>query len=666
MCSEEGRLVVLSFLMLFVELALIRWLGSSVIYLSYFSNFVLMGSFLGIGIGFLRASSRFNAFAWTPVLLAFLVGFVLAFPITIDRTGSQLIYFGVTARGLPLWIVLPLVFIAVATIMACIAQGVARVFARFEPLQAYRLDILGSLAGIAGFTLLSFLGTPPVVWGLVISVTLLALYPRPWRLMTIAACIALIIMLGKESLNPHFSWSPYYKIAVFQDALRPSWIDIEVNGIPHQNIVPVAKARSMFYGIPYERIRSNPLGDVLIVGAGNGVDTAVALKAGARHVDAVEIDPEIYRIGRRLNPDHPYQDPRVTAYIDDGRSFLRRNHSQYDLILFALPDSLTLVSAQSSLRLESYLFTTEAMEAARAHLRSGGAFAMYNVYRQQWLVDRLANTLRSVYGQTPCVDIIGSVIHLDVLTEGREPRDVACAAIWRPATQPVPAPVNDDRPFAYLRGNAIPPLYLWTLGLILAVSFVLTRLSAGPLSQMHEYLDLLFMGAAFLLLETKNVVQFALLFGATWFVNALVFFGILLAVLAAVEVARRYRLPGRNVLYTALFATIALAWAIEPERLLALAFPWRLACAVALAFGPVFFANLIFAQRFRDVSTSTVAFAANLLGAMIGGVLEYASLVTGYRSLLLVVAALYAFALLLESRSASISGEEPARTPATP
>src|SRR5260370_27074361 len=89
------RLVLLSFLMLFVELALIRWLGANIVYLSYYSNFVLLGSFLGIGIGFLRARSRISFFPWTPVALAVLVAFVLRFPVQVSHTsGNQLIFFG--------------------------------------------------------------------------------------------------------------------------------------------------------------------------------------------------------------------------------------------------------------------------------------------------------------------------------------------------------------------------------------------------------------------------------------------------------------------------------------------------------------------------------------------------------------------------------------------
>ncbi|HZZ01212.1 MAG TPA: hypothetical protein VFE36_16740, partial [Candidatus Baltobacteraceae bacterium] len=391
------------------------------------------------------------------------------------------------------------------------------------------------------------------------------------------------------------------------------------------------------------------VGRVLVIGAGNGIDTAVALRQGAVSVDAVEIDPRIFEIGRRLNPDKPYTDPRVHVHIDDGRAFLQRDAGRYDLILFALPDSLTLVSGQSSLRLESYLFTSEAVASARAHLRPGGVFAMYNVYREQWLVDRLAQTLDTVFGHPPCIDTFQ--LHTAVLAVGLVPRDTSCANVWRPGPEGAPAPVNDDRPFLYLKTASIPGLYLVALGLIALCSLIAVRLTVGPLRSMRPYADLFFMGAAFLLLETKSVIVFALLFGSTWFVNALVFFGVLLAVYAAIETAKRFTFRNPAILYAALFAWLTVAWAIEPSRLLALDVPLRLAAAIALSFGPIFLANVIFADRFRSVAASTVAFGANLLGALLGGILEYASLVVGYRDLLIVVALLYALAGVIGMRA---------------
>ena len=249
-----------------------------------------------------------------------------------------------------------------------------------------------------------------------------------------------------------------------------------------------------------------------------------------------------------------------------------------------------------------------------------------------------------------------------VLTVGRAAGDIVRSTPWvSPARAPSVA--TDDWPFPYLKSRSIPRFYLVTLLLILLGSAALTRRFGGPFGQMRPYVDLFFMGAAFLLLETKNVVQFALLFGTTWFVNALVFFGILLAVLLAVEVARRLPLPPAKLLYLLLTAALVLAWLVPPETLLSMPFLPRLGAAIGIAFAPVFLANLVFAQRFRDVGSSTVAFGANLLGAMVGGVLEYAALITGYRALLAVVFVLYLLAFLTRPRRvAGVAGMAPAGT----
>ncbi|MPZ89501.1 MAG: spermidine synthase [Nitriliruptorales bacterium] len=656
--------MLLSALMLFVELALIRWAGSNVVYLSYFSNFVLLGSFLGIGIGFLRAGARVDLFPWAPVALTGLVAFVLVFPVEIDRRGDQLIYFGsAQATGLPTWVTLPVIFLATAAVLATIAEGVARTFAKFAPLEAYRLDIAGSIAGIVGFSALSFMHAPPVVWGVAAAAGFLITLPRPSdqhkaplaRRLPLAhlALAGLVLLLAVESVQPGHSWSPYYKVtATERGEGDDSSVIVDVNGIPHQVIQSTARrnAREPIYFLSYERAPENPLRDVLVVGAGNGSDVAIALQNGAQHVDAVEIDPRLQELGDQLHPERPYADARVEVHITDGRAFLEHTDKRYDLILFALPDSLTLVSGQSSLRLESYLFTTGAMEEAREHLSPGGVFAMYNFYRQDWLIDRLAGTLEQAYGHRPCIDTIEGTAGLALLTTGVDETAVDCRERWSARTENPPPPVDDDYPFLYLREPGLPGFYLLTIALILLASVLLIRAASGPLKRMAPYGDLFFMGVAFLLLETKNVVQFALLFGTTWFVNALVFAGVLLSVYIAVEVARRVRLPRPQVLYFALLAAIAVAFLVPNAALLALSPVPRFIVAVVLAFAPIFLANLVFAQRFADVSASTVAFGANLLGAMIGGLLEYLSLIVGYRPLLLVTAGAYGLAFLLGRR----------------
>ena len=367
---------------------------------------------------------------------------------------------------------------------------------------------------------------------------------------------------------------------------------------------------------------------------------------GAERVDAVEIDPEILGLGRRQHPDKPYQDPRVTTHVDDGRAFLERTDARFDLILFALPDSLVLVTGGGAIRLESYLFTREAMETVREHLTERGGFAMYNFYRESWLVDRYAGTVASAFGHEPCVDKVERVAGQAVISAAVQETDQRCEPTV--AASDRAAPSTDDRPFPYFRGGGIPSLYVFALAGILLVSLLAVRFLVGPFRSMRPYADLFFMGAAFLLLETKSVTTFALLFGTTWVVNAIVFAGVLLAVLLAVETTRRFHTPALPVLYLGIAAALVLAYIVPNASLLALPVLPRLVAAVSLAFAPIFLANLAFAKRFAGTDDAPSAFGINILGAMVGGCIEYLALIVGFRNLLIVAGLLYlaAFALL--------------------
>jgi hypothetical protein len=645
--SDRRRLLLASFLMLFVELALIRWTAANDIYLAHLTNFVLLASFLGIGIGFLLAGAERDLFPFGPPALAVLVGFLLAFPAqTVDGPHGWEPGGALGMPALPRWVSMAAVFLLTVAVLACLGQEVARTFSRFAPLEAYRLDVLGSLAGIVLFAGVSFLQLPPLGWALLVAAAFVPLLGRR-RLLPVAGVgvVLVVVLLGAQSLLVGDFWSPYYKIRAVTSP--DGSVKVDVNNTPHQTAHPLHELDESdpFYRYPYTYAGARD--DVLIIGAGTGNDVAVALAEGAKRVDAVEIDPVLQQLGKDRHPERPYADPRVVAHVDDGRAFLERTNRRYDMILLALPDSATIVTGQAALRLENYLFTTEALTRARSLLKPGGTFAMYNYY-ENWLVDRYANTIQAVYGGPPCVQVGRSIgarreAVLSLRTDGSAG---GCTTTWQPSTTQTMQPTTDDRPFPYLTDRTIPRFYLEMLGLILLVSILLVRVTAGPLRQMRPYVDLFFMGAAFLLLETKNVVQFALLFGTTWVVNAAVFAGVLLSVLAAIETARRFRLPRPVLLYVGLLAALVLAWVIPPAALLSLPVVPRFLAGVALAFAPIYLANLVFAQRFAKTGSSTVAFGANLLGAMVGGALEYLALVSGYRSLLIVVALLYGLAFL--------------------
>src|SRR5438034_323488 len=432
------------------------------------------------------------------------------------------------------------VFVLTVAVMAGFGQAVARVFVGFRPLSAYRLDILGSIAGIALFSVLSFLDQPPATWGVIAGAGLVGLLLPKVRWWQVAAVAGVVTLLVIESFTTGQIWSPYNKLAFRELHGNPAYVRVEANNILFQTIRPVSRLQH-FYFFPYRHVTPQNLGQVLIIGAGTGNDVAVALSKGARHVDAVEIDPQLVAAGRQRHLNHPYQNPRVTVYVTDGRQYLQDTSKHYNLILFALPDSLTALAGQSGIRLESYLLTEQSIAAARAHLAPGGTFAMYNWYAP-FLESRYASTIEDAFGRTPCAEVgppLGGR-RLAVLTVHPAAAVPNCASFYNGTRI---APATDDHPFPYLPGNNIPKQYLWMIGAIFAASLLLVRVGGGSFSRMRNYVDLAFMGAAFLLLETKNIVQFALLFGTTWLVNSLVFAGVLLAVYLAVETASHLRLP---------------------------------------------------------------------------------------------------------------------------
>ena len=451
-------------------------------------------------------------------------------------------------------------------------------------------------------------------------------------------------------------WSPYQRLTVYRTA---DSIGIDANGVPHQGFFLDPKHTPYAFYTQIDRwFPGRTYNRVLVIGSGAGNDTAVALARGASHVDAVEIDPAILDIGRSLNPAQPYVDPRVTTYAQDGRAFLRNAAGRYDLVIYAVTDSLALVSNTANLRLESFLFTQEAFDEVRDHLTPDGVFVLYNYYREPWLVEKIAGMIGSSFGSPPIARLFpagsgaGAVLAAGPAIAALDGEPPPGDGVDRLDGLTRPAPATDDWPFLYLREPTVAPFYLVALAIVLLLALAtvvaVTRVRRIPLRRFSPHFFVL--GIAFLLLETRSLATFSLLFGTTWTVNALVFFGILASVLAAIGVTAWLRPKRAGWIYAALFAFLVAGYLIPPESLLVDQPVLRYAIAVVLAFAPVFLANLVFTYSFRDTTSADMSFASNLLGAVVGGSLEYLALVTGYQALLLVVLGLYLLAYLLATR----------------
>jgi SAM-dependent methyltransferase len=573
---------------------------------------------------------------------------------------------------------------------------------------AYSFDILGSLAGIVAFGLLSSFRVPATVWFLIaMAIAVCFVRRRRWLHAVGGLGVLGLIALADwprdaRGVETEVIWSPYYQVRY-----KPKYDSIDVNNIGHQSMVEIDKS-GPGYRVPYMLNRDaggKPFDRVMIIGAGSGNDVAVALTYGVGHIDAVEIDPVINELGRLHHPKRPFRDPRVTIHLDDGRSFVRKTTARYDMIAYALVDSLALHSSYSSVRLESFLFTEEALRDVKAKLKPGGVFAMYNFYRQGWVVGRLVRLAERVFGSRP---VVVSLPHQDVIAPSNDQRDfVTCillgngpgtivdairarfeaeGPLWldsrgrfhswskelekadpgvRPGTPGHPVKIapavveqpdfdwipTDDWPFLYLRQPVIPALSLRGIAIVSVLS-LLILLAFAPVRRVRPNGQMFFLGAGFMLLETKGVVHMALLFGATWMVNSIVFFAILTMILLSnlyVMAAKPRRL---GPYYGLLIGALAINAAVPMGVFLSLPGAGKVVASCLLVYLPVFFAGVIFASAFRDSARPDVDFGSNIGGIILGGLSEYLSLVVGFNHLLWIAVGFYVLSALLRPRAA--------------
>jgi hypothetical protein len=313
------------------------------------------------------------------------------------------------------------------------------------------------------------------------------------------------------------------------------------------------------------------------------------------------------------------------------------------------------------------MFTQESFEAARRRLKPGGLLVIYNYIRERWLLDRLTNTAAVVFGREPRVHVHEARGYLGVMLAG--PRLAALTAdpaipdgvtAFGQSHAPSPPhrferdpsilPATDDWPFLYLRDRHIPEHYILTFGLSLFASALLVAPTVVRQPGRWSW-EMFLLGAGFMLLETKAITQFALLWGATWMVASLSIVSVLIMALGSTLVVSRRDIRSPWLVGGALVGLLAVGYALPVG---AIAFNSRIAESVfyaLLIFSPIFCGGLLFGSAIKQSASLARDYGTNLLGAMAGGVAEYASLVVGYRALAIVIAGCYVGAVLARGRA---------------
>lgn len=708
------ELFLVSFVMLFAEIALIRWLSTEARIFAYFNNLVLLSCFLGIGLG-CYFSRRKVILSMTAITLSVLV-LMIKLPIAIEVQGHELhlfrdvpmllsaftdsvIWYEPGAGSVFLLTVLGMlstlvIFFVVLLVFVPLGQLLGRYLDEHRnTITAYSINVVASIAGIWCFSVFSFVYSPPWSWFAFIAALLLSvLVFQPGRskvsyismavlLLTITS---IILMPSAKPGRLKTVWSPYQKLEVYPQVYQNVNIHrgylINVNNVGYMallnlsdsfigsypGVFSLSERQLSQYDIPY--LFKKDAQDVLILGAGAGNDAAGALRHGVEAVDAVEIDPGIYLLGSEYHPEQPYSDPRVNIIIDDARSYLKRSTKMYDVISFGLLDAHTLSSAYNNIRIDHYVYTLESFQEARERLKDDGIVTVVFEAQRPWIKRRLHDLLLKTFEVPPVVFayrhgrygwggtmfVTGknvNVVHDAIKNEPVLDRFISQRRV------DFSRGVTDEASVK-LTTDDWPYLYLekpripnMHLCLMVILSLLFLLTRRAILAKGSRLnFHFFFLGAAFLLLEFQNISKATLLLGSTWLVNSFVITGILVLILLANLFVSVFKVKNLNLVYLFLVLSL-LAVYFLPLNLFNFLGYWQKAIIVGVILNlPVFFAAIIFIDSFKKTPSKDLAFGSNLLGAAVGGVLESLSFVLGINALLLVVVVFYGLSRLFLNR----------------
>ena len=691
---------MISILGLFLETLFIRWIGTEIRIFAYLQNTILVVCFLGLGLGMFTSYKPIEIKQSLFPLTIFL--WLMAIPVTRLVLGSIseiLSAFGDLAiwtsheiaetnrtivllfAGLALTYI---VLILIVDIFVPIGRILGRLMnANPNPIWAYSVNIFGSILGTWSFVLLSFFYQPPFVWFLVMAV-LLAVFilwsnrDKKINFALLGLTVILAWFAGQVPGALRTIWSPYQKLVVRES--RANWLGdyyIDVNNIGYQVIIDLSDARVSAhpekfppelrglsqYDIPL-LLHPNPK-SFLIVGAGSGNDAAGALRQNVESVTAVEIDPAIIAIGRELHPENPYSSPKGKVVNDDARSFFATTDEKYDVISFGLLDSHT-TTALTNARLDHYVYTKESIIQAKSRLEDGGIMVLTFEAEKPFIVDRIHMVLEEVFNQPPLVFRIpltaygaGGVMFVtgdleNVQKQLNQNNGLSAYIKHLQTTNPIQLThttkiTTDDWPYLYLESSKIPLLYYVLIGLVIIV-FVRSYRKWQARNDIsltgRTFWHFSFLGAAFLLLEVQNISKASVVLGNTWEVNAVIISGILGTALLANWVA--YKFPNMPIIpvYLLLIGSALGLYLIDLAKFGFLPYFMKAVIVGSLTSLPMLFSGIIFVRSFAAAKEKNNALGANLIGALVGALLQSITFIIGIKALLLVVAGFYLLSLL--------------------
>ena len=664
--KEKIELFLISSLGLFLQMACIRWLPSQVQILAYYTNLVLLAAFLGLGVGYLLVPRKIKFIYFFPFVLTvmMLVCFILSKAEVGHSTNIEFWQTVISpAFSIPLKLLIPLFFILIALLFVPLGKQTGELFDILEPIAAYSINIFGSVCGIIVYSLLSYNLLPPLwLFGSFMLLYMYFIYTRTPKIFFVLTAVLFVAILAWINYSDRGTfWSPYYKIKVTQLNSQSTWNDgfnLNVNNDYHQMALNLSKEKTTvdnglwewanLYELPF-KLKDN-IEDVLIVGAGTGNDVSGAIRRKVKHIDAVDIDPLIIKIGKKHHPELPYSNENVSVIVDDARSYFKKTDKKYDVIVFGFLDSHQLFSSMSSLRLDTYVYTVESIREAKKLLKPDGIISLTFCVTKPWIGNRLAQIMKEATGKEPIMVSSGEEPNGYTYIYSSQPIDLSNMKEYEILSQSIfgtekVMASKDDWPFFYLKTRSIPADY-WIFILFIIIVSVIFVSSTGSLGIGRFKPSFFFLGAGFLLFETKSITHMSLLFGSTWIVNSAVFIAIFITVLLANLFVLKVKISNLKFYYMYLFIAFAVNYFFQIRLILSYGLIVKFIAAGILIGLPIFFSGVIFVTKFKSTSQRSIAMGSNLIGAMLGGVMEYSSMITGFKNLTFLIVVFYIASML--------------------
>ena len=662
---------------LYLELAIIRMHSSFFQMFAFFKNFSLLSCLLGLGVGYLFGNKKIYSLKWVfpfltiqILLMYFLKNTPFALFIQNPITERVAMGQGFVEGFFQFFIIysfIVLIFIFNAMAFVPLGHLVSHLMYSQKKLQSYSSNLLGSIAGIGVFALMSIYWTGPSLWFLLGFIILIFFQKKNYLNIIFSGSslfILLLIFLIPKDLNEKNIYSPYQLISVIYE--KDTVKRVKASNLFFQTPFSLDKLDTSYF-LPFKASNEIPK-KILIVGSGTGNDTAAAISSGVESIDAVEIDPVIIDLGK-YHPNKPYEDQKVNIIKNDARNFIRHTNEKYDLILYGLLDSHTSLSSNGGIRLDSYVYTVQAFEEAKKKLTKDGYISLTFGVASKELGVKIFRMLKKafnneepiVYMYIPEAEKLDDKFFIDgdlykkdfeeakytflisnnsnKILKINDQSDLARVNFFDNNKIKVSLS-NDDWPFFYMPVKIWPKSYVVILILIFICSFIFIK-KTSTLDRKNFSITCFFLGAGFMLIETKGITEIALIYGSTWFVITIVIgFILLMAYLANLLIIRNGQIKS-SIIYFLLIISLLFGYfftfvdtTIFSSIILKIIIPLILTI-------PIFFSGLAFSKELSLENHVGVALSSNILGAIFGGLIEYNSMYFGFKSLYLLGIIMY-------------------------